>query len=221
MEDIFMSKINTPFQRTLVSALIVAGALIAAPAAYATNSGMADWRDTYPNSNSDDAGCQLCHPVNTKQLNAYGNDLCVLFDETGVPSDWGDSFVAIEDVDSDLDPNASDNALEIANDTQPGWTTAVNPLYSMETCLEVAADSTVPSNVPTPYDLVVTGDPIANPGGPYQALIGEEVTFDGSGSTDDGTIESWDWNFGDGNVGSGEITTHTYFVADSYTVTLT
>ena len=216
-----MLTINLNFQRTLASALIVAGALIAAPAAYATNKAMDDWRTTYPNSNSDDAGCQLCHGANTKQLNAYGKDLCVLFDETGVPSDWGDSLLSIEDVDSDLDPNASDNALEIANDTQPGWTTAVNPLYSMETCLEVAADSTVPSNVPTPYDLVVTGDPIANPGGPYQALIGEEVTFDGSGSTDDGTIVSWDWNFGDGNVGSGEMPTHTYFVADSYTVTLT
>jgi len=216
-----MSKINRPFQRTLASALIVAGALIAAPAAYATSKGMADWRATYPNSNSDDAGCQLCHGESTGQLNAYGKDLCVLFNGT-VPSDWGDSFGAIEDVDSDLDPNSQSNGLEIANDTQPGWTTAVNPLYRAELpCDLVADDSTVPKNVPLPYDLVVSGDPIANPGGPYQALVGEEVTFDGSGSTDDGTIVSWDWDFGDGNVGSGEMPIHTYFVADSYTVTLT
>ena len=218
-----MSKINRPFQRTLVSAFIVAGALIAAPSAYATSKGMADWRATYPNSNSDDAGCTLCHGSSTGQLNAYGKDLCVLFNGT-VPSDWGDSFGVIEDVDSDLDPNAFDNVTEIVNDTQPGWTTAVNPLYRAELpCDLVAVDSTVPSNVPLPYDPVVTGDPIANPGGPYEALIGEEVTFDGSGSIDEdpGTIVAYDWGFGDGNVGTGEMPIHTYFVADSYTVTLT
>jgi chitodextrinase len=215
-----MSKINTHFQRTLASALIVAGTLITAPAAYATSKGLADWRATYPNSDSDTAGCQLCHSASTSQLNAYGKDQCVLFNGT-VPSDWGDSLLLLGSVDSDLDPNASDNTLEIANDTQPGWTTALNPLYSAETCLEVAFDSTVPSGVPLPYDLVITGDPTANPAGPYQALVGEEVTFDGSGSTDDGTIVSWDWDFGDGSFGIGEMTTHTYFVADSYTVTLT
>ena len=218
-----MSKINRPYQRTLASALIVAGALIAAPAAYATSKGMADWRATYPDSNSDDAGCTLCHGSSTGQLNAYGKDLCVLFDGT-VPSDWGASFEAIEDVDSDLDPNAFINVTEIVNDTQPGWTTAVNPLYRAELpCDLVADDSTVPSNVPLPYDPVVTGDPIANPGGPYEALIGEEVTFDGSGSidVDPGTIVAYDWDFGDGNVGTGEMPIHTYFVADSYTVTLT
>jgi PKD repeat protein len=49
------------------------------------------------------------------------------------------------------------------------------------------------------------------------------VTFDGSGSIDEdpGTIVAYDWDFGDGNVGSGEMTTHTYFDANSYTVTLT
>jgi hypothetical protein len=221
MEDIFMSKINSPFQRTLVSALIVAGALIAAPAAHATSKGLADWKATYPSSDSDAAGCQLCHGASTGQLNAYGKDQCVLFDGT-VPSDWSESLLSLGDVDSDEDPNASDNALEIANDTQPGWTTARNPLYRAELpCDEVAFDSTVPGNVPLPYDPVVTGDPIANPAGPYQALVGEEVTFDGSGSTDDGTIVSWDWDFGDGSIGTGEVTTYTYFVADIYTVTLT
>ena len=217
-----MSKISSPFQRTLVSALIVAGAFIAAPAAHATSKGLADWRATYPNSNSDDAGCQLCHGESTGQLNAYGKDQCVLFDGT-VPSDWGDSLLSIGDVDSDQDPNSQSNSLEIANDTQPGWTTAENPLYRAELPCDLVADnSTVPKNVPLPYDIVVSDDPIANPGGPYEALIGEELTFDGSGSTDgDGNIVSWDWTFGDGNVGTGEMPVHTYFVADSYTVTLT
>lgn len=219
-----MLSINLNLQRTLASALIVAGALIAAPAAFATSKGMADWRTTYPNSNSDDAGCQLCHGSSTGQLNAYGKDQCLLFDGT-VPSDWSESLIAIEDDDSDLDPNAFDNVTEIVNDTQPGWTTAVNPLYSAETCLEVAVNSTVPSSVPLPYDPVVSGDPIANPDGPYDALIGEVVTFDGSGSIDvaPGTIVAYDWDFGDGTSApdAGPNPTYTYYVAGIYTVTLT
>jgi PKD repeat protein len=137
-----------------------------------------------------------------------------------VPSDWTDSINAIQGLDSDLDPGAVDNATEIVNNTQPGWTTTINPLYDRSSCDEVAADSTVPTNVPTPYDLVVTGDPVANAGGPYQALVGEPVSFDGSGSTDDGTIIGWFWDFGDGAADTGEMTTHTYNAAGTYTVTL-
>jgi hypothetical protein len=64
-------------------------------------------------------------------------------------------------------------------------------------------------------------DPEADAGGPYQGLVGEEIEFDGSGSTDDGTIESYNWNFGDGNTGSGETVTHTYDAAGTYTAVLT
>jgi hypothetical protein len=46
--------------------------------------------------------------------------------------------------------------------------------------------------------------------------------FDASGSYDpDGSIVSYDWNFGDGNTGSGVTASHTYGYADTYTVVLT
>ena len=46
-------------------------------------------------------------------------------------------------------------------------------------------------------------------------------TFNGSGSTDDGTIVSYAWDFGDGGTGAGSIVNHTYAAAGTYTVTLT
>ena len=65
--------------------------------------------------------------------------------------------------------------------------------------------------------------PVADPGRPYYAMIGEEITLDGSGSEDpDGEIEFYRWNFGDG---SSEILAispkHTYYDPGTYTVTLT
>ena len=49
-----------------------------------------------------------------------------------------------------------------------------------------------------------------------------DVTFDASGSTDpDGEIDSYDWDFGDGESGSGVSVDHTFDETGSFTVTLT
>jgi len=49
---------------------------------------------------------------------------------------------------------------------------------------------------------------------------GTRVVF-ASNSTDDGSIVSWDWDFGDGGTGDGEVVSHEYSSAGSYDVTLT
>jgi len=62
-------------------------------------------------------------------------------------------------------------------------------------------------------------DFIYSPTFPY---IGQAVTFDASGSSDpDGTIVSYEWDFGDGLVGTDVVTTHTYESAGTFNVTLT
>lgn len=48
------------------------------------------------------------------------------------------------------------------------------------------------------------------------------VSFDGSGSADpDGSIVDYAWDFGDGDTGSGQTTTHTYTTPGTYTPSLT
>ena len=58
--------------------------------------------------------------------------------------------------------------------------------------------------------------PTADANGPYNGTAGQPVTFDGSASNDpDGTISAYDWDFGDGNTGTGVSPTNTYAAAGS------
>ena len=78
--------------------------------------------------------------------------------------------------------------------------------------LTVAVTPPAPSNIP----------PVAKAGSDRSALIGEEISFDGSASTDaDGTIASYSWDFGDGNTAAGVTASHIYGDVGDYTVTLT
>ena len=63
--------------------------------------------------------------------------------------------------------------------------------------------------------------PVADAGPNQNVNEGQQVTFNGTNSTDaDGTIIAYNWTFGDGNTGNGNITTHTYGDNSTYTVTL-
>ncbi|HJR67499.1 MAG TPA: PKD domain-containing protein, partial [Gemmatimonadaceae bacterium] len=63
--------------------------------------------------------------------------------------------------------------------------------------------------------------PVANAGGPYSAIEGAPIDFDGLLSTDEGDdIVSYAWDFGDGTTGTGPTPQHTYAVMGTYTVSL-
>ncbi|MDD2801160.1 MAG: PKD domain-containing protein [Methylococcales bacterium] len=80
-----------------------------------------------------------------------------------------------------------------------------NPLFNAATCEQVAADSTVPSNVPQPLD--PANQLTAIVGGAYTGIVNVAITFDGTGSVDPGgEIVSYEWDFGDGSTGTGTIT---------------
>ncbi len=65
--------------------------------------------------------------------------------------------------------------------------------------------------------------PVAQLNGPYSGSVAVPIDFNGSRSNDpDGTIVSYEWDFGDGNkmTDSSNSTSHAYSQSGSYTVTL-
>lgn len=71
-------------------------------------------------------------------------------------------------------------------------------------------------------DAPTNNPPIADANGPYRALVGTVVIFDGSGSSDpEDDPLTYDWAFGDGTSGSGVSPTHVYAGSGNFTVTLT
>lgn len=64
--------------------------------------------------------------------------------------------------------------------------------------------------------------PIADPGELYVAEVDEVITFDGSQSIDpEGTIDTFEWDFGDNTTGYGPSPTHSYSNEGIYGITLT
>ena len=96
-------------------------------------------------------------------------------------------------------------------------TTSDTFIYQVEDGAGGSDNATVTVNISP-----VNDPPVADPNGPYSGTVGVPVTFYGSNSSDcDGTIVSYDWDFGDGAAGSGVSPAHSYSTAGTYTVTLT
>ncbi|HEY5839427.1 MAG TPA: MBG domain-containing protein [Pyrinomonadaceae bacterium] len=63
--------------------------------------------------------------------------------------------------------------------------------------------------------------PTASAGGPYNGVVGSPVVFEGRASFDpDGSITTYQWNFGDSTSGTGPTPSHTYAQTGTYSVTL-
>jgi PKD repeat protein len=68
-----------------------------------------------------------------------------------------------------------------------------------------------PTDAPVPKFTISPGNP----------AIGDSVVFDASGSTDDGAIVSYAWDYGDGSRGTGRVVTHPFRTPGTFAVTLT
>lgn len=89
--------------------------------------------------------------------------------------------------------------------------------------LTVRDDSGLPNGTNTSEIAVqVDQGPVASAGRDILACARTEVAFDGTASTDiDGVVNSFTWDFGDGNFGGGETPAHIYDRPGDYRVFLT
>ena len=104
---------------------------------------LGDWRDEYPDSSADDAGCQLCHanPGGNTPWNAYGIELVKIYYALD-KSDIREAMRIAEAFDSDGD--CSSVIDEIEADAQPGWRYGnANRFYHRETVNEQLVVSVV------------------------------------------------------------------------------
>jgi len=198
--------------------------LIAAPSqAWALAGYDTAWSSLYPGSTSLPANtCALCHTADIfTGKNGYGQDL-----KTQLRSGLNitDSLLAVENLNSDGDPTGATNIEEIDANTQPGWTEGPNNTLYPATYPQSGSPMTgqnPTTGLPGDLDPVPNVPPVADADGPYTGGVGQTIQFNGSGSDDpDGTVVSYDWDFGDGSQGTGMNPTHSYAGEGTFTVTL-
>jgi PKD repeat protein len=104
--------------------------------------------------------------------------------------------------------------------SQPSYTCPSSP--GQVTVTLTATDKDGASGQASATVTVITQTQLtADADGPYSGEVGAPVSFDGSGSTPADAIQSYTWNFGDGQTGVGVVISHTYTATGTYTVSLT
>ena len=92
------------------------------------------------------------------------------------------------------------------------WASSYNSEFTSWLQTVTPGDTNPPDNVA----------PTAVANGPYSGSVNAAINFDSSGSSDsDGTIASYNWNFGDGATSTAQNPSHAYTSAGTYTATLT
>lgn len=79
------------------------------------------WKDQYPESQSSEIACQLCHEISDggDGWNEYGWAIRVFHIDDGYTII--DSFKLVEQLNSDFDPEGLTNITEINRSMYPGW----------------------------------------------------------------------------------------------------
>ncbi|MCK5261287.1 MAG: PKD domain-containing protein, partial [Thermoplasmatales archaeon] len=121
----------------------------------------------------------------------------------------------------------SGTVVTLTANADPGWTFShwsddLSGSNNPET-INMTGDKNVTSHFEAPSGSSGSRNqnPSADANGPYSGFVDEEITFDGSGSTDDGAITNYTWDFGDSTTGYGVNPVHVYDTPGEYRVILT
>ncbi len=144
-------------------------------------------------------------------------------DEVTFDSAGSDDNVGIVDYEWTFD---YDGAVETLSGAVATFTFEITGVYEVTLTVTDAADNTGTDTVTiTVLEVVVNEPPVADAGDDQTVTVGDEVTFDGSGSSDsDGTIENFTWSFTHDDAPEevyDETSTFTFDIVGIYTVTLT
>ena len=132
---------------------------------------------------------------------AVGDPVAFTDTSTGEPNDWEWSF-----------PGGS-----TSRDQNPVFTFNAAGTFpvSLSVSNGVSVDNTSRSVTVTPETLPLRAQFVFSP---TVANVGEVMTFNASGST--GNPTTFDWTFGDGTAGTGQVTEHAYSAPGSFEVAL-
>ena len=121
----------------------------------------------------------------------------------------------------------SDGGVLCGLPTDEEWSLTINPDFIQNITSWFYQEETEMIELDMNKSLIISynpigGNPVADANGPYYGNSEETITFNGSGSYDpNGVIVNWSWDFGDGNLGYGEFTNHSYLIGGEYMVNLT
>ena len=115
-----------------------------------------------------------------------------------------------------------DQSLQVQEDMLVAILRSARSYLVADTSLQITGDAGFlnysltppvrPQEIPPPQAVIL---------GPPQATIGQIVVFDGSQSTGQSPIVSWQWQFGDGHRASGMIVQHAFAAPGTFAVQLT
>lgn len=208
-----------------------------------TASANSEWLELYNNTEADIdlSGWTLSASDGTPQITlsgtiaAHGYFLLERTSDESVPTTTANQIYtgALGNAGEILSLKDQDNNLIDSLDGSAGWPAGdndskktmerINPLLDGSTSnwsssnLALGTPQTV-NSVYVPINIW----PNAVAGADKTAIIGENISFDGSGSSDsDGTLTGYFWNFGDGGSASGVSVNHTYNTSGLFSVFLT
>ena len=158
----------------------------------------------------------------------------------GYFSSYGDLLDSSYTSGSNVEPyaltNEADTGTRTVSDEGHNWTPEPTPTPEPTTtascsggigseghCWTPTTAEPTPTPTSTPTSTPVPNDgPIATISTDPHVAVDVSTSFSGSSSYDpDGSISSYNWDFGDGSTASGESVAHTYTDTGSYTVSLT